>query len=615
MPDANTRKRRQFLKTTGGVAAALTVAGCAGGQGTEDGTPTTEPGTEAEGDGTETDGTEPGSDEEVTFRLTTQTMDNFDPIASTSADASVIITQVFDTLIDTINAEIPPEPLLATEYEVSNEGRTYTFTLKEGVQFHNGDELTADDVVYSFERLAGSPNTRRAGYFLDSMGVAHETTSDGAYEIGSAEIEAVDDYTFEMTLSRPYAWATEILGYKALSIVPEGIVDDLDSYDGEMAQDTFGSENPIGCGPFEFDHWQSGTDVAVTKYDDYHGDMANVDRVHWQIMTDLNAAYNYSMNRNSDVISLPTSQYNPDKVNIEEEDDVGRKIGTYGPLRNGDTADYLIVPDLSTYFIGFNTERVEKPARQATAYVITQAGLNTNVYKNLYIPSFHVTPKPIYPGGPDTYESHAEESYPYGYNEALVNEARQVMEDAGYGSNNRYSYSVYTTGSASHNQLLGRIRDKLASAHIDLEITESPFSTWWSEQKKGNYDSMLFSWGMGWSDPANILALCYPPNADSSADDTMVGSDWAGTEASERAREAYETYQDNARATDEAASVRQEAVNTIEEAVWEDVPMTTLIHFTSRRLTYDWVDIPKYGTVGGQKFNNVEIDVEEQPTD
>lgn len=608
MADNSTQNRRQFLKGTGAVAASVSVAGCSGSNRTQE--TTTETTTTDEETTTDTD-TETG--EEVTFRLATQTMDNFDPIASTSADASVIIEQVFDTLIDTINAELPPEPLLATDYELSDDGRTYTFSLKEGVQFHNGEELTASDVVYSLERLAGSPNTRRAGYFLDSMGIEHETTDDGSYQSGSAAIEAVDEYTFEMTLSRPYAWATEILGYKAFSIVPEGVVGDLEGYDGEMDQDTFATENPVGCGPFEFDHWQSGTDVAVTKFDGYHGDTANVDRVHWQIMTDLNAQYNYSMNRNTDVISLPTSQYNPDKVTIEEEDDVGRRIGTYGPLRNGETADYLIVPDLSTYFIGFNTERVEKAARQATAYVINQAGLNQNVYKDLYIPSFHVTPKAIYPGGSDTYDSHAQENYPYGYNEALIDEARQVMEDAGYGSNNRYSYSVYTTGSSTHNQLLGRIRDKLASAHIDLEITESPFSTWWAEQKEGNFDAMLFSWGMGWSDPANILALCYPPNADSSVDDTMVGTDWSGTEASQRVREAYETYQDNANATDEAASVRSEMVNTIEEAVWEDVPMTTLVHFTERRLTYDWVDIPKYGTVGGQKFNNVEIDVEQQP--
>jgi peptide/nickel transport system substrate-binding protein len=614
MPTNNKKNRRQFLKTTGGIAAAATVAGCTGDDPATEETGTTESGDGSDETESDTDETEPGSEGEVTFRLTTQTMDNFDPIASTSADASVIITQVYDNLIDTINSEVPPEPLLATEYEISNDGRTYTFSLKEGVQFHNGDEMTADDVVYSLERLAASPNTRRAGYFLDSMGVAHETNDEGGYVSGSAEIEAVDDYTFEMTLSRPYAWATEILGYKALSVIPEGIVGDIEGYDGEMDQNTFATENPIGSGPFEFDYWESGTDVSVTKFEEYHGDTANVDRVHWQIMTDLNAQYNYSMNRNSDIISLPTSQYNPENVTIEEEDDRGRRIGTYGPLRNGDTANYLIVPDLSTYFIGFNTERVEKAARQATAYVITQAGINQNVYKDLYIPSFHVTPNAIYPGGVDAYDSHAEENYPYGYNEALVDEARQVMEDAGYSQNDRYSYSVYTTGSSTHNQLLGRIRDKLASAHVDLEITESPFSTWWAEQKDGNFDAMLFSWGMGWSDPANILALCYPPNADASADDTMVGSNWSGTEASQQAREAYETYQENANATDEAAETRAEMVNTIEEAVWEDVPMTTLVHFTARRLSYDWVDIPRFGTVGGQMFNNVEIDTDAQPS-
>jgi peptide/nickel transport system substrate-binding protein len=623
MADDARQSRRQFLKGTGSIAAAAAIAGCSGGDGGSTPEPTPTEGSDG-GDGgmdsTTPEPTETASDSTATsggdapmYRLTTQTMDNFDPIASTSADASAIIEQVFDPLVDTINAELPAEPVLAEDYEITNDGKTYTFQLKEGVQFHNGDELTAQDVEYSWRRLSDSPNTRRSGYFLNSLGIDYETDENGEYVAGSVAVEAVDDYTFEMTLSRPYAWAAEILGYKSFSVIPEGIVGDLEGYEGEMSQDEFATENPVGAGPFEFDHWESGTEVEVHTFDDYHGETASIGGVHWQVITDSNAEYNYSMNQNSDAIAIPTSQFDSDKVSIDEEDDLGRQIGTYGPLRNDETADYLVVPDLSTYFIGFNTENVEKPARQATAHVITQAGLNENVYKGLHIPAFHVTPEPIYPGGVEAAEQHARDNYPYGYNEPQVQAARQVMEDAGYGEDNRYSFSIYTTDNSTQQQMLGRIRDKLATAHIDLNIEVSPFSTWWAQQKEGDYDAMLFSWGMGWSDPANILALNYPPNADSSIEDTMVGTNWSDTEASQQAMEAYETYQDNARATEEAAEIRQEAVNTMEEAIWEDVPMTTLIYFTSRRYTYDWVDVPKYGTVGGQQYNQVEIDADAQP--
>ncbi len=94
-----------------------------------------------------------------------------------------------------------------------------------------------------------------------------------------------------------------------------------------MTQAEFSSSNPIGNGPFEFDTWDSGTEARVGAYDDYYGESPSVDGVHFAVIESDSANYNYAMNRNTDIFELPTAQYDPGKVSVEEEDDQAVRSG------------------------------------------------------------------------------------------------------------------------------------------------------------------------------------------------------------------------------------------------------------------------------------------------
>ncbi|WP_267641886.1 ABC transporter substrate-binding protein [Haloarchaeobius amylolyticus] len=617
MSDEKSLQRRTFLKATGGAAAAVTLAGCS----TQDDTGTDDTQNTDGTDSTDTDGTDkPPAKSDKTFKITNATMSTMDPIKATDTASGRVIQQVFDALMNYPDARIEVEPLLAKDYEVSEDFLTYTFDLKEGAKFHNGETVTAQDFVYSFERLAASDNSRRGYFILDSMGVKHETktitTDDGeekeVYKPGTIAVEAVDDTTLEIELASPFHSTLEMLAYTAFAALPEGILGDIQGYDGEMSHSKFATENPVGAGPFQFDNWETNTQVSVTRFEDYHGTTATIGGVHWQIITDPDALYNYGQNKNSDLPSIPTSKYDPSLVSIENTDDVGRKTGTYGPMRNGETADYLSVPTINTYYIGLNAKNVKGPARKAIAYAMNQKEGVEQVFKGRGKAAYHFTPPSIYPGGVSAYDEHAKNNYPYGYNTTDLESARQVMEDAGYGPNNKYEVT-FTTYQSDTWQGLGKIlRDKLSSAHVNMKLEEAPFSTLLNRGRKGNLAAFSLGWIMDWPAPDNFWGQMAPPEiTDTTGGAAGAYVDWddAQGDGTSQAKNAWETIQNNQAPTGQKAKKREQAYVTLEEANWQDMVLLPAYHAVSERFAYDWVDVNKYGAGGDsrQKLHKVRI--------
>ncbi|MFC4359840.1 ABC transporter substrate-binding protein [Halobium salinum] len=625
MTDRNNVSRRRFLQATGGTAAAVAIAGCTGGNnegegnGTGDGTQETT--TTSGNESTTTEGGDSGGDSggnSNMLQLANSTMTTLDPVAATDTASGRVIQQIFNSLMNYPNGETSVENQLAESYETSNDNKTYTFTLREGVTFHNGDELTAQDFVYSFERLAGSPNSKRSYFILDSLGVTHETEDDGeggqTYSAGTLGVEAVDDMTIEMTLEKAFHSTLEMLAYTSFAAIPQGAVgetpaDEMGSGGNPtQAYNEFATSAPVGTGPYEFSTWEQGTEAEVTAYSDYYGEVKN-GGVHWQIIEDSQALYNYGQNKNSDIVSIPSSQYDPSKISIENEDDSGRKFGTYGPMRNGTTANYFSTPLLLTYYVGFNMEKVEKPVRQAFAYVMNQQTMVEQVFKGRGAPAYHLTPPPVYPNG--NYKQHAEESYPYGYNQSQVDQARQVMEEAGYGPDNMYEVQWTQYDSTTWEEMAKILRDQLQAAHIKMNIEKAPFSTLLQRGGNGNLEAYTLGWIADWPEADNFLQLINPPQTDTSQADAISYLNWSSDngDAAQQATDAWETVSNNLAPTDSAAQARNEAYVQMEEANWEDVGFLNVYHGIGERFWYDWLDIEPYGGMGGsrQMYNNATV--------
>ncbi|UTF52939.1 ABC transporter substrate-binding protein [Natronosalvus rutilus] len=445
--------------------------------------------------------------EDGTLNLINSGVSSLDPIQSTDTASGVIINQVYENLVHYPNGVPEVENQLVEEVNVSDDLLTYTFTIKEA-QFHDGSELTASDFVYAWRRLAESTASERANFLVEPgfLAVEHETEGEGEEATivpDSLGVEAVDDRTIEMRITEPQPSTLDILTYDSFAAMPEGLVGDIEGYDGEYSQEQISQEVMVGCGPFQFDMWEGGTEVQVTAFDNYHGSGPELDAIHWQIIEDDEAIRTYYNERNADIFGIPTPFYDQDKIEAEE-DDMGRQIGTYGELENGDTVNYLGVSEMSTFYFAFNARYADKAVRQAIAYVTDHEELINQVFAGRGVEAFSFTPPGIFPGGNEAYQTFVEE-WPYTPNETDREGAQQVLEEAGFTPDEPAELTLTTYESEVFNEAATITRDKVADLGIELELEQSEFNTLISRGEDG--ELQFYSLGWIWSYPSIAYGL------------------------------------------------------------------------------------------------------------
>ncbi|UPV74062.1 ABC transporter substrate-binding protein [Halorussus limi] len=581
------RSRRAFLTAAGSVAVGVGLAGCSGSAPSAD-----------------------GSSAERTFQMVGSSIRTLDPAAANDSESTTVVSQLFDGLVHYPKGDPDPELLLADDHRVSDDGTVHTFELDPEATFSDGRPVRAADVVYSFERIAASDNSTSASALLDVLGVEHDTrtveTEDGTaeeYDPGTLGVEALDDRTVEIRLSEPFHAALGVLAYPSFSIVPEGVVGDVPGYDGEMSQDEFATSNPIGAGPFTLKKWEKDVEYAVSARDDYRGDGPYVAGIHWRVTSDPAAAYTYATNENADAFWVPSGKFDPSLVSIETTDEQGRKVGTYGPLpENGKTVQYRQVPLAWTYYLGFNTEQVEKPVRQAIAYVLNQQTQIEEVHAGRGSRAAHITPPGIYLGGNSAYRDHAE-NYPYGLAESQFEAASDVLSKAGYGPDDPASVRLTVYEASAWKETATLLRDKLARVGVDMTVEQAPFASIAERGRNGELDVFSYGWTMDYPSPDSFLKILYPP----SSDDYFFR--WGGTPAADRAKRAWERVLDHPSASETDRQARTDAFREMETANWEDVVALPVYHPVGEGFYYDWVDVPKTGAAGfsKHKYNHVKV--------
>ncbi|AHG05005.1 peptide ABC transporter substrate-binding protein [Halobacterium sp. DL1] len=614
MTDTDNLSRRRFLQGTGAAATAAALAGCTGGDG--DGEDTTESTTANNTDDTDDGTTTTQSyDASKTVRSTNSTMDTLDPVKATDTASGTVIQNLFDALTNYPNGQTNVENLLAESLDMSNDQTTLTFSLKQGVTYSNGDEVTAQDAVYSFERLAASDNSRRASFLLDDLGVVHETeteTQDGeeteVYVPGSIDVNATDDYTLEINIKQPFYAATAMLAYSSFSLVPEGIVGDIEGYDGQMDYQEFATANPVGAGPYTLDTWEQSTEVRIASRDDYHGETPKNAGKHYAIFQETNPAYTYAtVNVNADGPVVPTNKYDPSLKNIEGTDDRGRPYGTYGPMSENDlTADYYEVASLATRYVAFNCKQVPKPVREAIGYALNQQIINEQIITAPTKEAYFFTPPSIYPGGPAKYQER-QTNYKYGYQQSDMESATQVLEDAGYTQSSPYTLSFdmsngYAT-QAGGEAMYSLLRDQFSDAGLEIELNTADWSTFLNRARSGNVGMFYLGWLADYPGLDNFLKLLNPPATITDKSDNVGYVNWTADNGdfAGQAEEGWQMITDNYGISEEEAQARAEGGWMIEEASMKDAVMLPILHTIDQYFSYQWTDSPRAGAMGGSR--------------
>ena len=181
-----------------------------------------------------------------------QDLDNsLDPHKAVAAGTKEVMFNVFEGLVKpTSNGDLIPA--VASNYTVSEDHLTYTFTLREGVKFHNGDAVTAEDVVYSLKRVAAPTETGVVQ--VEALSIM-------------ADVAAVDERTVAITLTEP---SNEFISYLTVAILPADYTQ----------QDT----KPVGTGPFTFASRSAQENIILEKFEEYWGQKAYLDQVTFRII-------------------------------------------------------------------------------------------------------------------------------------------------------------------------------------------------------------------------------------------------------------------------------------------------------------------------------------------
>ncbi len=169
-----------------------------------------------------------------------------------------MIKSLFDGLMDYVPGTTELRPEIAESYEISEDGTVFTFKLRDDVKFHNGRDLTAEDVKYSIERTV-NPKTQSpgAGFFGSIKGFEEASSGDAE---GLSGITVVDDGTIKFELSRPDATFLHVLALNFAHVVPK---EEVEKYGADFGK------HPVGSGAFKLAEWTLGQRLVFERFEDY----------------------------------------------------------------------------------------------------------------------------------------------------------------------------------------------------------------------------------------------------------------------------------------------------------------------------------------------------------
>ena len=203
-----------------------------------------------------------------------------DPFYASDGESFRVARQMFEGLVGTKPGTADPAPLLATDWTTNEDSTSTTFTLQEGVKFHDGTDFNAEAVCANFERWYNTPpgiaQSEALTYYWQSLfgGFAEGENTDSLYE----SCETNGEFEVTINLTRPFVGFVPALSLPAFAMQSPTALNKYAVPAGKNpTQGPYATKYPTGTGPFKLDTWEQGTEVRLARNDDYWGEPALVD--------------------------------------------------------------------------------------------------------------------------------------------------------------------------------------------------------------------------------------------------------------------------------------------------------------------------------------------------
>ncbi len=409
----------------------------------------------------------PGGSITITYKDDVATLD---PAIGYDWQNWSMIKSLFDGLMDYIPGTTELRPGLAEAYEISDDGLTYTFRLRPGVLFHNGREMTAEDVKYSLDRVTDdSTLSPGAGFFSAIEGF--DAAMSGETE-GLSGVTAVDPLTVQIKLSRPDATFLHVMALNFASVVPREAV--------EAAGGDFGRQ-PVGTGAFRLAEWTTGQRLVFEKNPDYWREgVPYLDQIVFEVGQEPVVALLRLQNGEVDLVGdgIPPAKFQE----VMSDPAQAERVVQGGQLHTGYLTMNVTLPPF------------DNPAvRQAVNMAINKDRI-IQVINGRAVPANQPLP-PSMPGYTEGHEG-------YGYDPEA---AKALLAEAGFADG--FATELYVMNTDPNPRIAQAIQQDLAAIGIDASI-QSLAQANVIEAGGSGTAPMIWSGGMAWiadfPDPANF---------------------------------------------------------------------------------------------------------------
>lgn len=427
----------------------------------------------------------------------------------------------------------------AESWEVNDDDTVFTFHLVKGATFHNGDAVDAASFKRGWERIVNPKmaTPSEINYHLAPVKGYDEFLKGTATEMEG--LKAVDDTTFEVTLSSSMADFLTVCTHSALAPVPQAALDDPESF----------LVAPIGNGPFKMDgQWVADQYINVVRFDDYYGEKAKLDGINFSIQKDPDTAFREFEGGNIDMAQIPTGRFN-------------ETIEKYGKSDDGYTVtpghQTLTGAELSVYYLAINIEKMpDKNLRHAVSLAIDRQSICDTLFEGTRIPADSVIPTVLDPDGSNAWADCRYDK----------DAAQKLIDDNGLaGTEVTLSYN----SGGGHEDIMSMVQSDLEAVGLKVQQESQEWASYLQKLKGGDFTMGRLGWIADYPTIDNMLY----PNFYSTADNN------------------YSKYKDDEvdQGIDDARQIadeeeRKAKLREVNQLIGEDMPIVPLMFYA-----HNWV--------------------------
>ncbi len=390
-----------------------------------------------------------------------------DPESVMNNESGFVMSAIFDGLTSYKPGTSEVAPGLAESWDISDDGKVYTFHLRQGVKFHDGTDFNADAVLAEMGRVI---NEDFEYYVYNQTGI-HSFAN---FTWGLVEkYEKVDDYTVMVTLSEPHAPFLASLAMAWSGMMSPTAVQEM-GFDVQF--------NPVGTGPFKFVEWVRNDHVTLEANKDYWGGVPGVDKLIYRVVPE--SAVRMLKLEQGEVHIL---------ADVNPED--------YQRIKDNPDLVYMEQPGLTINYIRMPCDQepfTDVRIRQALNYAVNKDEMNEFLYKNAAIP--------MATGMPPILWGYNDEVEPYPYD---PDKARELLAEAGYPDGLEWDMLVYENPrgyNAVGSKMAVAIQEYLKEVGVEVELKQLEWGAFLDAVRSADNTAMAMG---GWSgdngDPDNFL--------------------------------------------------------------------------------------------------------------